>query len=380
MARASGDNELKETFAAVEKRYGAQGHRVVRNGRSVPQPYRLSTGCFMLDFALLGGIPSGRISMVLGSKHSGKSMISCKIIGNVQKQFPDQRAVYIDVEKTFDPVWAEKLGCDVDNLYVVEAESGEMAVDIADAVVGSKETSLLVLDSLAALVPVKEIDSSVEDQHMALQARLIGRALRKLQAGILKERLRGHEVSVLLINQWRTNIGVMFGDPRTAPGGKAAEHFPSLIWTMKNKEKTGKDSNDIEIVEENEHAFTISKWKCNNGPRTGEFRLVRTNRPEESLSEGDIDDSKTILAYAKKFGAWSGGGTNQRLEFADFNKRFSKVQDAVVFLNENRRIHKALSQWVIREQAKSLGMPKEFLDRFCTGTQGGAPRRRRIKV
>jgi len=229
------------------------------------------------------------------------------------------------------------------------------------------------------LVPIKEIETSVEDQHMALQARLIGKAMRKIQSTLLKERMRGHEVTVLLVNQWRTNIGQMFGDPRVIPGGKAAEYFPSLIWVMKNKEKVGKDEQfDVETVVENEHAFQIIKWRGNNGPRSGEFRVSRVERPDQFLHEGSIDDAKTVLAYAKKFGCFTGGGSSWSLEFANYSYKLRGSTEGELLLNEHRDVYTHLCNWVIREQAKHLGMPTDFLASFDVGEE--APVRRRRKT
>ena len=210
------NNELEVTFAEIEKRYGTIGYPIRRRGGNIVQPVRIPTGAFVLDFALLGGIPMGKVTHLIGNKHSGKSMLASKIMGYAQRQMPDRKCVLIDIEKGFEPIWARKLGCDIDNLEVLEADTGEMAADMADAVVQSKETSLLVIDSLAAMVPTKEAESSAEDHHMALQARLIGHVCRKMISDMTKERMRGHDVAVLFINQWRTKIGQMFGDPRTS--------------------------------------------------------------------------------------------------------------------------------------------------------------------
>ena len=355
--------EFAETLAQVEKRYG---HQAVRKAFEVKQPERISTGSFMLDFALLGGIPVGRISMVIGNKSSGKSMIANKIIANAQRKWPDKTPVLIDVEKTFEPRWAAKLGVNIQKLPVIEADTGEMAVDLADAMLGTLETSLVVVDSLAALLPNREADSSAEDSHVGLQSRLIGSMCRKLNAGMIKERMRGHAVTVLFLNQYRTKIGVMKGDPRTAPGGLAVEYFPSLTFQMKNKETMGKDEDtEVESVIENEHAFKIEKNKLNPGPRTGIFRLVRVPRESEHLDEGDIDDSKTMLTYAKKFGVFSGGGKYWTLKFEDQEHKFEGgVTSAQLALNSDRALYQSLYNWLIREQAIHLGMPQDFVDSF----------------
>ena len=354
--------EVAETLAAVEKRYGKG---VARRGTQILQPERIPFDVFMMDFALLGGIPVGRINQLCGNKHSGKSTMANRLVASAQKLYPDQLPVFIDVEKTYDAVWAEKNGVDNDRLVVMEADTGEMAVDMADAMLQSKETSLLVVDSLAALTPSKEMDDSAEDQHVGLQSRLIGRMCRKLNAGLSRERIRGHEVTVVFINQYRTKIGVMFGDPRTLPGGWAVEHFPSTTIQMKNKEQTGKDEDfDVEGVMFNEHAFKIDKNKVCDGPRTGEFRLVRSPLDEQGLVPGNIDDAKTMIAYAKKFGAWSGGGQKQTLAFGGFEMDFRTIAAACLYLYQNRDVYYALKDWLICQQAEHLGMPPHFLERF----------------
>lgn len=363
--KADDDSELQQTFATIQKRYGTEKHNIVRAGDHRYQPERISTGSFILDLALLGGIPMGCITQLLGSRHSGKSMIAYKIAGYAQRQYPDKIVTLIDVENSFDPVWARKLGVDTDQLMVVDADTGEMAVDIADAVLQSWETSLLIVDSLAALNPSKEMDESAEDNNVALQARLIGKLLRKMNYGIIHERMRGHDTAVLCLNQYRTKIGQMFGDPRTAPGGYAAEHFPHVTIQMKNKEKTGRDEEyEIEQIVENEHAFKIEKNKVNNGPRTGEFRLCRMDRPDEVIKEGEIDDSRTLLTYAKKFGVYSGGGGSWTISFEGYEQKVRNAEEAARFLNENREWYRALYNWLIREQAINQGMPPYFIERF----------------
>jgi len=356
--------ELAATMAAFDKRYG---DGVIRSGRESKAPERISTGAFILDFALLGGIPEGRISQVAGNRHSGKSLIAMKIAGNAQRQYPDQRVVLLDPEKTFDATWAEKLGVDVDKILVAEPETGEIAVDMAEATISSQETSLLIVDSLAALVPNREVEGEASDSHVGLQSRLIGMLCRKLNVAMIHERMRGHKCAVLFVNQFRTKIGVFKGDNRTLPGGYAVEHFPSITWYMRNKEITGKDrAYDFDTMVENEHSFTVQKNKLNEGPRTGEFRLCRMDRPEEAISTGDIDDSRTLLVYAKRFGIYSGGGTKWTLEFGEEHHVFANAKQAEVFLNDNRDVYRALYWYLIAGQAENLKMPDYFVS-WLTG-------------
>lgn len=353
-------SEAEDTFSAINKKYGD----VVRRGSEITQPERISSGSFIFDLATLGGIPDGRQNMILGEKHAGKTTMACKIMAHAQRRHRDKLAVVLDCEKAFDTVWAAKLGVDLDRLMVVESEVGEAAVDMADAMLATEEVCILTIDSLAAMLPAAEAKASAEDNHVGLQSRLIGELCRKMGSTLMHERMRGHSPSVLYINQFRIKIGQMFGDNRTSPGGKAVEHFPSIVWRMLNKEIQGKDDRDNELIIHNEHSFAITKNKLNNGPRHGEFRLCRNNNNDQGLVEGDIDDSKTVLTYAKKFGVFNGGGKTWRLEYEGNKFKFDSPAKGAEYLNKNRGVYRSIYNFLIREQALSFNMPDEFLSRF----------------
>lgn len=193
-------NEIDDTLKAIRSKFGSNA---AVPASSVPQPERISTGSFMLDFATLGGIPHNRISMFVGERHSGKSTMADKVAGNAQRQYPDQRVVKIDVEGTHDSTWAEKNGVDTDELILAQPETGEAACDMVDALVRTREVSLVIVDSIAALTPFKEIEGSAEDAHVGLQARLVGSMIRKATSALIAERNRGHLVTILFINQFR---------------------------------------------------------------------------------------------------------------------------------------------------------------------------------
>ncbi len=354
-------SELDETIGAIEKRYG---EKTVAKGADIPQPDRISTGIFTLDFALLGGIPHNRVSMVVGERHSGKSMLANLIAANAQRMYPEQTVVLLDIEGTFDATWAEKLGVNLDELYVVGCESGEMAVDSGDAIISSADTSLMIVDSVAALTPMKEIDSSAEDAHVGLQARLVGNFIRRMTSVLTKERRRGHYVTVLLLNQFRSKIGGFGYDNRSIPGGKAVEFCTSAQIIIKNKENKGKDSIGIETMTHNEHAFTITKNKMNTGPRTGEFILIREDDEDEALYAGMVDDASTVLAFAKKFGVYKGGGSSWTLEFSDYKLKFNKAAEAIRMLREDVDVYWDLRTHLIRMQAARQKMKPEFIERI----------------
>lgn len=356
--------EIHATLAEIRKRYGDKS---VTSASTVVQPDRIPTNIFILDFLTLGGIPVSRASMVVGERHAGKSLLAYKTVAGAQKKFPDQQPAYIDVEGTFDPVWASKLGVDLDRLVLFQPETGESAVDVCDAFIGTKEVSIVVIDSVAALTPMKEIDSSAEDALVGVQARLVGGMVRKATASMIRERKRDHNVSLLFVNQFRSKIGGFagFGEPRSIPGGKALEFSTSLQLIMKNKENSGKDAIGNDTMVLNEHSFTITKNKLNGGGRAGEFRLLRQDNDDLGLTEGEIDDAGTMLAFAKKFGVFHGEGSKTKhLAFWDHELEFRKVDDAVRHLYANRDVYWDLWNFLIASQAQALGMPEEFVNRF----------------
>lgn len=359
------ESELGPLLKELDKRYGVG---VVRKGTEVLQPERISTGVFMIDYALLGGIPVSRGTMLLGHKHSGKTTTGCKIVGNCQRMFQEQKVAYIDIEGTLDVEWARTNGVDVDELYVVQPESGEAACDIVDAMIRTREISMVVVDSVAALAPMKEIEGSAEDAHVGLQARLMGGLLRKTTAGMIAERRRGHNVTPLYINQYRSKIGgyAAFGEPLSVPGGKALGFANSVEIIIKNKENMGKNSRGNEVVTHNDHAFKIEKNKCNGGARSGEFRLLREPDAGLGLAVAEVDEAGTMLAYAKKYDAYSGGGSSWTLAYWDEELNFRKLDEAILYLYANPEAKAKLRDYLIWENARSLSMPQYMLDRFTS--------------
>jgi recombination protein RecA len=356
-------NELEQTLKEVRKRFGDTS---VSSGSTIVQPERVSTGSFVLDFQTLGGIPRGRATMIVGERHSGKTTIACKVTASAQRQYPDEAVALVDAEGTFDAVWAAKLGVDLDRLVLFQPETGEAAVDVIDAFIGTREVSMVIVDSVAALTPMAEIESSAEDAHVGLQARLVGGMIRKATAGMIRERRRGHNIGLLFLNQYRSKIGgfAKFGEPKTIPGGRALEFATSLQIVMKNKENTGKDEIGNDAVTVNDHSFQITKNKMNSGGRTGEFRLLRQDDDDLGLKEGDIDDAGTMLAYAKKFGAYTGGGSSWALEFWSHELKFKGLEHAKRALYADRSLYWDLRNFLIASQAEALGMPEYFVERF----------------
>lgn len=354
--------EMDKIIATIRKDHG---DKTVVSGHDIHQPFRIPTGIFTYDYATLGGIPYSRMTMFHGPKHSGKSTAALKSIAGAQRSLPGQKPVLIDVEGTFDGTWGQKTGVSLDDLIVVQPDTGEQAVDITVGLVHARETSLIVIDSLAALLPMKEEEASAEDSLVGQQSRLITSMLRKVSAAQIKERKRGHFVSVLLINQQRSKIGGWSptGDPLSLPGGKALGFFTSLETRWKNKEVINKDEQGNETLVHNEHAFTIEKNKMNAGMRSGDYRLLRRDDPGRGLSEGDTDDAGTMLAFAKRLGIY--GGTPKQgylLEFDDYSATYANVDAAIVDLYQDRELYDALRRHLIVDNAMRQKMPEDFLE------------------
>lgn len=357
---ASDDTELGATLRDLEKKFGK---KTVTTGNGVYQPDRIPTGIFVLDLATLGGISNGRASMILGEKHAGKSTLLNKTMRGAQLMYPDQVCALVDPEGTFDKEWAAKNGVDLDRILISQPESGEQGGDVLEALVRTREVCYTGLDSIATLVPTAEIEGSMTDAHMGQQSRLINRIVRKSVAAMIEERKRGHASGLFLVNQWRTNIGQMFGDNRTVAGGRAVQHLASLEIHLKNKEVQGKDEG-ANTLTFNEHTMDIKKNKSNGGIRTGEFKLVRTNTlPDGTLYESASHDAMTMLAYSKVFNMYGGAGKNQYIELSDGTKILFNSQDALPsILYNDPDVYWQLRCELIATQAAKMRMPTKFID------------------
>lgn len=212
---------LDQAILNIEKQFGKGS--IMRLGDAPEQKIEvIPTGCLPIDMALgCGGMPRGRIVEIYGPESSGKTTLALHVIAEAQKL--GGTAAFIDAEHALDPIYAKKLGVDIENLYVSQPDNGEQALDICDTLVRTAAVDVVVVDSVAALTPKAEIDGDMGDQHMGLQARLMSQALRKL-AGIANK----SNTCIIFINQLREKIGVMFGNPETTAGGKALKFYASI--------------------------------------------------------------------------------------------------------------------------------------------------------
>ena len=241
------DKALAQVIADIEKQFGKGS--IMKLGEQEKVKVEVSkSGSLALDIALgSGGYPKGRIIEIYGPESSGKTTFALHAIAEVQKE--GGRAAFIDAEHSLDPVYAEALGVDIDELLLSQPDTGEQALEICDTLVKSQAVSIVVIDSVAALVPQAEIDGEMGDTHVGLQARLMSQALRKLSGTINKT-----NTIVIFINQLREKVGVMFGNPETTPGGKALKYYSSVRLDIRRGEqiKQGTDvvgnSTKIKVV------------------------------------------------------------------------------------------------------------------------------------
>ena len=327
---------LEAALGQIEKQFG-KGSVMKLGDFSTMNVEAIPTGALSLDIALgIGGIPRGRIIEVYGPESSGKTTLALHMIAEAQKLGGE--AAFIDAEHALDPVYAKHLGVDIDNLIVSQPDTGEQALEIAEALVRSGALDIIVVDSVAALVPKAEIDGDMGDAHVGLQARLMSQALRKL-AGVINK----SKCVIVFINQLREKVGIMFGNPETTPGGRALKFYASVRMDIRRIESIKQEG---EVIG-NRTRVKVVKNKVAPPFREAEFDIVYGKGVSK---EGNILDIAVNLEIIEKSGSW----------FSYNGERIGQGREnAKAYLTENPKVAEEIETKIRNNYAqafeKSLG-------------------------
>ncbi len=318
------DKALELAIGQIEKRFGKGSVMKLGETATLPPIEAIPSGALALDLALgIGGIPKGRITEIFGPESSGKTTLGQHIIAEAQKK--GGTAAYIDVEHALDPVYAATCGVNVDELYISQPDTGEEALEITEFLVRSTAVDVIVIDSVAALVPRAEIEGEMGDSHVGLQARLMSQALRKLAAAIGKS-----GTAVIFINQLREKVGIIFGNPEVTPGGRALKFYSSVRIDLRRVEtiKQGTDAVGSHVK------ARVVKNKVAPPFKTAEFDIMF----DHGISrEGNLIDLGADLGSIKKTGAF--------FSYGDIRLGQGR-ENAKQYLSQNPELAKEIEQQI----------------------------------
>ena len=334
---------IETAMSQLEKQFGKGSIMRLGSKEAIVPISVISTGSISFDAALgVGGVPRGRVVEIFGPESSGKTTITLQIIAEAQRM--GGLAAFVDAEHALDPAYAKKLGVDIDNLLISQPDYGEQALEIVEALVKSGAIDVLVVDSVAALVPKAELDGEMGDSHMGLQARLMSQALRKLTGTVSKSR-----TCLIFINQIRDKIGVMFGNPETTTGGRALKFYSSMRIDIRRIGAV----KDGDVVVGSRTKVKIVKNKVAAPFRDAEFDILYG----EGISrEGDVLDLAVLHNIVEKSGAWY-SYSGERIGQGRENVRNFLKTNAEVYARIDADLRRKLKIGVMAEAAPELPAP-----------------------
>lgn len=347
-------SKLDSVLKQIDKKYGKG--TVIRGSEYPPIP-RISSGVFALDAETGGGLPKGRILIFTGNESTGKSTVAMLAAAQAQKTCKNcleemvykgdelvcrncddgvpQQAFYCDIEGTFDPVWFAHLGGDPDELYLFQPEFAEQAVDVIEAVIRSGGVDLLVVDSIAMMSPAQEIEKSAEDNMIGVHARLMNRMMRAIQSGFNSLGMDNvHKPTVILINQLREKVGVLFGSPDTMPGGRGQSFASSITvkFFARPSERLYESVGDKKSIGQ-QIRFNVEKNKTFPPHRQGIFTLYTDWSEEYGVSKGEVDNVAQIIRYGMRFGIINKAGSWFSYQFGEEEIRAQGLDNFILLLS-----------------------------------------------
>lgn len=287
---------VKDVIAQAQKDHG---DKIAHSGAEFVDYERIPFGVFPLDLATGGGIPEGKMSMIYGPESSGKTNIALKLMASYQFIYPDRQNIWIDAEHSFDSLWAARMGVDVDNLIIIKPDFAEQCVDIMEGLVEADDIGLVILDSVAALVPHNEIESDASKEQVGGNSKIVGKLCRKISTALQGAMKEDRYPTVFFINQRRIEIGKMFGNPEKYPGGNTLRHYCNIILRSYAKDKIIK-AVDPQLPCIKESSVTLTKWKVPITSPTCTYDMVMI--PHETFGVGDVADINTVMNQGKNYG------------------------------------------------------------------------------
>ena len=295
-AAVSKGMSMKDLLGQFQKDYGEDIGTV---GGSLVNSARIPTGLFPLDLALGGGFPVNKVSTIYGPESSSKTNIALLAIANFQRQFPELTCVFIDVENSYDPDWAGLLGVNKDKIVVIKPSYGEQVVDMAESALYTPDCGIVVIDSLAAVLTTREMNNSAEIANVGGATLLIGSLCRKTTNALMAAEKAERKSTLIYINQIRSKVGVVMGNPETLPGGNAPKFQSNIVLRVYGKNiMDPKVSKVMPVLKQVQ--FKVAKWKCPVLCATGMFSMATI--AHAGLQVGQCDDFNTVSEYLKSFG------------------------------------------------------------------------------